>query len=147
MDSNYKTFVRIQNLTFSIYANTNVIKGLANIEKPFVLFLNKTKHIIKPTSTWFTWNNFRFFKTLCTRGSLMTKFTNFDMEKNLKYIFTSNKMLVIHKWSMIYTNKHTITKHVMKVGNNVMLMLNFICWKLDWWWESKLKPFSHTLND
>ena len=51
MDSNYKTFVRIQNLTFSIYANTNVIKGLVNIEKPFVLFLNKTKHIIKPTST------------------------------------------------------------------------------------------------
>ena len=147
MDSNYKTFVIIQNLTFSIYVNTNVIKGLINIEKPFVLFLNKTKHIIKPTNTWSTWNNFRFFKTLCTRGSLMTKFTNFDMEKNLKYIFTSNKMLVIHKCSMIYTNKHTITKHVMKVGNNVMLMLTFICWKLDWWWPSKLKPFLHTLND
>ena len=29
---------------------------------------------------------------LCTRGSLMTQFTNLDIEKNLQYILTSNKM-------------------------------------------------------
>ena len=32
--------VRIQKLTFSIYANKNVIQGLVNTGKPCVLFLN-----------------------------------------------------------------------------------------------------------
>ena len=40
-------FVRIQRLTFSIYANTNVMQRLVNIGKPYVLFLNKTKHMMK----------------------------------------------------------------------------------------------------
>ena len=79
------------------YAKTNVMQGLVNIGKPCVLFLNKTKHIMKSTSMRITRENFRFFKPLCTRGSLMTQFTNLDIEKNLQYIFTSNKMLVIHK--------------------------------------------------
>ena len=92
-------FVRIPKLTFSIYANTNVMRGLVNIGKPCVLFLNKTKHIMKSTSMWITRENFQFFKPLCIRESLMTQFTNLDIEKNLQYIFTSNKMLVIHKWS------------------------------------------------
>ena len=43
MDWNYKMFLRIQKLTFNINVNTN-IQGLANIEKSFVLFFNKTKH-------------------------------------------------------------------------------------------------------
>ena len=42
-----KLFVRIQRLTFSIYANTNVMQRLVNIGKPYVLFLNKTKHMMK----------------------------------------------------------------------------------------------------
>ena len=71
-----------ENPFMHIYANTNVMQGLINIGKPCVLFLNKTI--------------FRFFKPVCTRGSLMTQFTNLDMEKNLQYIFTSNEMLVIH---------------------------------------------------
>ena len=57
----------------------------------------------------------------------MTLFSNLDIEKNLKCIFTSNKMLVIHKRSRKYTNKHSITKHVLKVSNGVILMLNFNC--------------------
>ena len=91
MDYDYKMFVRNAKLTFSIYSNTNVMQELVNIGKPCVLFLNKTKHIMKCTS-----------KPLCARGSLMTQFTNLDIEKNLttynkKHITTSNKMLVIHK--------------------------------------------------
>ena len=31
------------------------MQELGNIEKPWVLFLNKTKHIIKPTNIWTTW--------------------------------------------------------------------------------------------
>ena len=73
-------FVRIQNLTFSIYANTNVIKGLVNIGKPCVLFLFKTKHM-KSTSMWITRESFWFFKLLCSRGSLMFQFTNLDEKK------------------------------------------------------------------
>ena len=86
MDYDYKMFVRNAKLTFSIYSNTNVMQELVNIGKPCVLFLNKTKHIMKCTS-----------KPLCVRGSLMTQFTNLDIEKNLQHITTSNKMLVIHK--------------------------------------------------
>ena len=37
-------------------------------------------------------------------------FTNLDIAKNLQYIFTSNKMLFIHKLSRKYINKHSITK-------------------------------------
>ena len=47
------------------------------------------------------------------------QFTNLDIEKNLQCIFTSNKMLVIHKWSMKYTNKYGIIKHVLKVSNDI----------------------------
>ena len=43
---------------FSIYANTNVMQGLVNIGKPCVLFLNKTKHIMKSTSMRITRVNF-----------------------------------------------------------------------------------------
>ena len=111
--------------------NTNVMQGLVNIGKPCVLFLNKTKNIMmKSTSMWITREYFRFFKPLSTRGSLMTQFTNLDLEKNLQYIFISNLMLVIHKWSKKYTDKHSIIKHVLKVSNDVKLMLNFIYWKL-----------------
>ena len=85
-------FLRIQKLTFSIYENTNVIQGLVNIGKPCVPFLNKTKHIMKSTSMWITRENFRFFKPLCTRGSLMTWFINLNKEKNLQYTFISNKL-------------------------------------------------------
>ena len=73
------------------------MQGLVNIGKPCVLFLNKTKHIMKPTSMQITRENFQFFELLCTRGPLMTQFTNLDIEKNLQYILTSNEMLVIHK--------------------------------------------------
>ena len=38
-------------LTFSIYVNNNVMQEFVNIEKPRVLFFNKTKHITKPTRT------------------------------------------------------------------------------------------------
>ena len=38
--SNNDISVRIQKLTFSIYANKNVIQGLVNTGKPCVLFLN-----------------------------------------------------------------------------------------------------------
>ena len=48
MDYYYKMFVRIQKLTFSIYAITNVMQGLVNTEKPCILLFNKTKCIIKP---------------------------------------------------------------------------------------------------
>ena len=43
----------------------------------------------------------------------MTQFTNLDIEKNLQ--FTSNKILVIHKGSREYTDKHNITKHLLTV--------------------------------
>ena len=42
-------FVRIQKLTFSIYVNNNDMQEFVSIEKPRVLFFNKSKHIIKPT--------------------------------------------------------------------------------------------------
>ena len=73
---------------------------------------------------------FSILQTLCTSGSLMTQFANLDIEKNLQCIFTSNKMLVSHKWSTKYTNKYSIIKNVLKVSNVIILMLNFICWKL-----------------
>ena len=60
----------------------------------------------------------------------MTQFTNLNIEKNLQYIFISNKMLVIHKRSEKYTNKYSITKQMLKGSNDVILVLNFICWKL-----------------
>ena len=37
-------------LTFNPNVNANVMQSLVNIEKPRVLFFNKTKLIIKPTS-------------------------------------------------------------------------------------------------
>ena len=52
----------------------------------------------------------------------MTQFTNLDIEKNLQYIFTSNKMLVILKCSSNYTNKHNITKRVLKMSQDAMLI-------------------------
>ena len=116
-------FVRIQKLKFSIYVNTNVMQVSVNIEKQCVIVFNKTKHIIQSTSMWTTLKNFGFFKSLRTRGSLMTQFTNIDIEKNLLYIFISNKILFIRKWSRKYTNKHSITKHLLKVKNEVILML------------------------
>ena len=61
----------------------------------------------------------------------MTQLANLDIEQNLEYIFTPNKMLIIPKWLRKYTNKRTIIKHVLKVSNKVIPMLNFICWKLD----------------
>ena len=57
----------------------------------------------------------------------MIQFTNTDIGKNMHYIFTQNKMLVIRKWSSKYTNKGSITKHALKVKNDVILMFNFIC--------------------
>ena len=90
-------FVKIQKLTFSIYANPNVKQELVNIGKLYVLFINKAKHIMKSKRLRFTRENFQFFKPLCTRGSLMTQYTNLDVEKNLQYIVISNKMLVIQK--------------------------------------------------
>ena len=53
------------------------MEGLVNIEKPC--------------------ENFRLSKPLCAGGSLMTQFINLDIEKNLHYMYTSSKMLVIHK--------------------------------------------------
>ena len=82
------------------------------------------------TSMWIMRENFQFLKPSCTRWSLMTQFTNFDIEKNLQYIFTSNIMLVIHKWSRKCTNKHSIIKHVLKLSNDAILTVNFINWKL-----------------
>ena len=64
---NPQIFVRIQKLTFSIYVNANLMKGLENIEKSCVLFFNKTIHNIKPTGMWPTWENFRFFKPFCNQ--------------------------------------------------------------------------------
>ena len=116
-------FVRIQKPTFSIYANTNVIQGLV---KPCVPFLNKTKQIMKPTSVSITRENFRFFKPLCTRGLLVTQSTNLDIEKNVEYIFTSNKLLVIHKWSRKYTNKDSIIEHVLDMSNDVGSSFTFV---------------------
>ena len=107
IDENCQIFWKIQNLTFSIYVNTNVMQELVNIEKPCILFFNKTKHIIKHNSMWTTCECFRFFKALCTRGSLMIQYTNLDLKKNLQCIFTSNEMVStmhIHKWSRKYTN-------------------------------------------
>ena len=97
-------FFRIQKLTISIYVNINVMQGLVNREKPCVLFFNKTKFIIKTTRMWTTWEYFWFLEPLCTRGSMISQFANLDMEKNLQYIFTSNKTLVIFKLSKKYTN-------------------------------------------
>ena len=57
----------------------------------------------------------------------MTQFSNLDIEKDLQYIFTSNKMLVIYKLSRKYTNKRRIAEHLLKVRNDVIIMLNFIC--------------------
>ena len=74
------------------------MQGSVNIEKPCVPFFNKTKHnqaykhVSEPRE-----NFFQFFNLLCTRGSLITKFTNMDIEKNLQYIFTLNEMLAVHK--------------------------------------------------
>ena len=51
----------------------------------------------------------------------------------------SSKMLVIHKWSRKYTNKQSITKHVLKVSNDVILMLKirmFIGHVTQWWQSS-----------
>ena len=104
------------------------MQRLLNIRKPSVLFLNKTKRMIKSTSMSITITIFWFFKPLCTRRSLMTQFTNLDIERNLQYIFIWNKMLVIRKWSRRYTNKHTTAKQAVKVSNDVMVMLKFICW-------------------
>ena len=42
MAYNYKMFVKIQKLTFRVYANINVMQGLVNIGNPCVLFLNQT---------------------------------------------------------------------------------------------------------
>ena len=39
-------------LTFNTNVNANVMQSLVNIEKPRVLFFNKTKPIIKSTSIW-----------------------------------------------------------------------------------------------
>ena len=74
------------------------MQGLVNIEKPCVPFFNKTKHnqVYKHVSE-LRENLFQFFNLLCTRGSLITRFTNMDIEKNLQYIFTSNEMLAVHK--------------------------------------------------
>ena len=57
----------------------------------------------------------------------MTQFSNLDIEKDLQYIFTSNKMLVIYKLSRKYTNKRRIAEYLLKVRNDVIIMLNFIC--------------------
>ena len=73
------------------------MQELKNIEKPCVLFFKKINHINNPTSMSTTLESIWFFKSLCIKGSLMTQFTNFDIEKNLQYVFTSNKMLAIHK--------------------------------------------------
>ena len=78
IDENCQIFWKIQNLTFSIYVNTNVMQELVNIEKPCILFFNKK----------------------CTRGSLMIQYTNLDLKENLQCIFTSNEMVStmhIHK--------------------------------------------------
>ena len=60
------------------------------------------------------------------------QFTNLDIEKNIQYIFTSNKMLVIHKWSRKYFNKHSITKHILRMSNDVILMVTFVSWNLQY---------------
>ena len=73
---------------------------------------------------------FSILQTFMYQRSLMTQFTNLDIEKNLQYIFTSNIMLVTQKWFKKHTNKHTIIKHVLKVNNDVILMFSFIYWKL-----------------
>ena len=52
---------------------------------------------MKSTSMSTAKENFRFLKPLRTRGSLMTQFTNLDMEKDLQYIVRSNIILGIHK--------------------------------------------------
>ena len=71
-----------------------------------------------------------FTQCLCTIGSLMTQFTNLDIEENLAYIFKSNKMLAIHKGSRKCNKKDSITKSMLKVRNDVILMFHFICWIL-----------------
>ena len=86
MDCNHKMFVRTQKLTFCIYVNKKVIQGLVKTDKHMFYFIIK---LIKPASMWKTWEHFRFFKLLCTRGSLMTQITNLVIEKNLRYIFTT----------------------------------------------------------
>ena len=97
-----------------------------------ILFFNRTKPIIKPTSKWNTWKKFCFFKSLFPRGSLMTQFTNLGLEKKSAIHIHVKKMLVIHERSRKCTNKHRITKHVLKVNNDVIFMFRFICWKLLW---------------
>ena len=71
------------------------MQGLVNVEKPCVPSFNKTKHN----------QDYKHMNYVSTRGSLMTQFSNFDIEKTLQYIITSNKMLVILKWSRKYTTK------------------------------------------
>lgn len=73
--------VRVWKFTSSIYVNKTVKQGLVNMEKPCVIFLNKAKHMIKSTSMQTMWGNLKFFKAVCSRGSLMTQFTKLDIEK------------------------------------------------------------------
>ena len=58
------------------------MQRLLNTGRPCALFFNKTKHIMKSPSMQITRENFQFFKLLCTGGSLMTQFTNLNIEKN-----------------------------------------------------------------
>ena len=57
----------------------------------------------------------------------MTQLTNLEIEKFLQYLFTSNKIVVIRKWSRKW---HSIIKRVLKVSNDAKLMLSYVSWKL-----------------
>ena len=92
------------------------MQRLVNIGKPYALFFNKTI---------FYYKNY-VFQPLCTRGPPTTQFANLNIEKNLVYLFTSNKMLVCSKSSNKYANKHSISKHVLNMSHDVVLMLSFI---------------------
>ena len=65
-------------------------KGPVNIEKPCVPFFNKTKHnqAYKHVSE-LRENVFQFFNLLCTRGSLITRFTNMDIDMDINMYYNT----------------------------------------------------------
>ena len=95
-----------------------------------------------------------FTQCLCTIGSLMTQFTNLDIEENLAYIFKSNKMLAIHKGSRKCNKKIALLKVCWRWE-----MTSYLCSILfveyypltmahaTQWYKSNLKLFLHISND
>ena len=93
-----------------------------------------------------------------TRLSLMTQFTNMDIEKNLQDIFTSNKMLVIHKWETLNDQGNTIINIALLntywrlamtsyLSSILLVKITLIIGHVTQWWQRNLKLFLHLSND